>query len=361
MDLFAVKPYDRAYYDEVIRPFLPQRIIDCHAHIWLDRFCTGEDTKLRSCLWPMMVAKDNSIQDLCETNRLLFPDNEVVSVLYSHTNVAVDLSQANPYVARSAEEMGFPALYVAHPNQPAQEMEQAVLANPVFKGIKVYLEYAPSYIPNAEIRIYDFLTKEHLAVCDKHGWVVQLHIARPRRLADPVNYCQLLEIEQDYPNLQLLVAHLGRAYADEDVGDALEYLKHTEKTVWDFTANTNSRVMELVLERFGPERFIYGSDFPIFRMKARRTIENGFYINEIPQGSLGDFSVDYYKTGSQHGAGSVLSDPHLREIPYPEAEKITFFIYEEIEACRQACLRLGLGRADVEKIFYGNSARIFGV
>lgn len=63
-------------------------------------------------------------------------------------------------------------------------------------------------------------------------------------------------------------------------------------------------------------------------MKARRTVENGFYINEIPEGSLGD----------------VSADPHMREIPYPEAEQITFFIYEEIAACVAPASRWGLGR-----------------
>ena len=105
--------------------------------------------------------------------------------------------------------------------------------------------------------------------------------------------------------------------------------------------------MEQVLDRFGPERFIYGSDFPIFRMKSRRTVENGVYINEIPQGQ---FPIE-----------AIRGDSHMREIPFPEAEKITFFIYEEINACRLACQRLGLSKADVEKIFWSNSARIFGV
>ncbi len=359
MPLLNVTPYDRAYYESVIRPFVPTKLIDCHAHIWLDRFCTGEDHKLRSCLWPMMVAKDNSIEDLCETNAELFPENEVISVLYSHTNIAVDLSLSNPYVLESAKKKHFPALYVVHPSMPAEDVEREMLAHPEYKGLKVYLEYAPAYIPNPEIRIYDFLTKEHLALADKHGWIVQLHIPRPKRLADPLNYYLLLEIEQKYPNLQLWVAHLGRAYANEDVGDALDYLRNTEKTMWDFTANTNDWVMEQVLQRFGATRFIYGSDFPIFRMKARRVVENGFYVNEIPQGSLGAFSVDYYKTDAASGAGSVLSDPHLREIPYPEAAKITFFIYEEIAACRRAAERLGLTKEDVSNIFYGNCARLF--
>lgn len=345
MSLLNVKPYDKYFYEEHLKNFLPDTFIDCHTHIWLDeQNHFAEDNAKRSCAWPGMVAREHPVEDLNETNRLLFPEKQVISVLYGNTTVTIDLKWNNNYVAESANKYNFPALYISHPSQSAESVERAVLANPCFKGLKVYLEFAPSYIPNHEIRIYDFLPHEHLALADKHGWVVQLHIARPKRLADPVNYVQLLEIEQKYPNIKLIVAHLGRAYANEDLGNALDYLKNSERTIWDFTANTNQFVMEKVLDQYGSDRFIYGTDFPIFRMKARRTVENGFYINEIPTGSLGD----------------VSADPHMREIPYPEADKITFFIYEEILACKKACETLGLGKDDVKKIFYENSARIFG-
>ena len=346
MALFEVNAYDKQFYEENLKNFLPDTFIDCHTHVWLDEFNhVGVDTAHRSCAWPSMVALDNSVEDLNETNALLFPDKKVISVLYADPKITMDVTKNNEYVAEKANEYDLPALYLSHPSQSAAEVEEAVLKNPCFKGLKVYLQYAPSYIPNDEIRIYDFLPHEHLALADKHGWVVQLHIARPRRLADPVNYYQILEIEQKYPNIKFIIAHLGRAYANEDLGDALDFLKNSEKTIWDFTANTNSYVMEKVLEQFGPDRFIYGTDFPIFRMKARRTVENGFYINEIPKGSLGDVSVD----------------PHMREIDYPEADKITFFVYEEIMACKRACERLGLCKSDVNKIFYENSAKIFGI
>ncbi len=346
MSLLDVKPYDSWFYTEHLQDFLPDTFIDCHTHIYLDEqnhFC--EDDANRSCAWPNMVAHDNSVEDLNETNRLLFPDKQVISVLYGQPMVTIDLKKNNAYVAQSADKYNFPALYIAHPSQSAESVERAVLANPRFKGLKVYLQFAPSYIPNNEIRIYDFLPHAHLALADKYGWVVQIHIARPKRLADPVNYMQLLEIEQKYPNIKLIVAHLGRAYSNEDLGDALDYLKNSEKTIWDFTANTNQQVMEKVLDLYGTERFMYGSDFPIFRMKSRRTVENGFYINEIPKGSLGD----------------VSSDPHMREIAYPEAEKITFFIYEEILSCKKACETLQLGSEDVKMIFYRNAARIFDI
>lgn len=346
MSLLDVLPYDAAFYEEHLKDFLPKTFIDCHTHIWLDAHNHfGPDDANRSCAWPNMVAAENPVEDLNETNRLLFPDNRVISVLYGQPFSTIDLKKNNAYVAACARENRFPALYISHPAQSAESVERAMLANPCFKGLKVYLEFAPDYIPTNEIRIYDFLPHAHLALADKYGWIVQIHIARPKRLADPVNYIQLLEIEQKYPNIKLIVAHLGRAYAEEDLGNALEYLKHSEKTVWDFTANTNQQVMEKVLALYGPDRFIYGTDFPIFRMKARRVVENGFYINEIPANSIPYANLD----------------PHMREVEYPAAEKITFFIYEEILACKNACRTLGLGAPEVQKIFYDNAARLFDV
>lgn len=342
MSLLPLTPYDKAFYEENLKDFLPDTFIDCHNHIWKSEFVTGVDNAGRSCAWPEMVAKDNPIEDLIRTNLDLFPGKTVIPVLYSYVNVAVDTVKSNNYVKECAAKHRFPALYLSRPEEDPEQIERNVIEGG-FSGLKVYLEFAPAYIPTNEIRIYDFLPKEQLALADRHGWVVQLHIARPRRLADPVNYIQILEIEQNYPNVQLIIAHLGRAYADEDLGGALDYLKHSEKTIWDFTANTNAYVMEKVLEQFGTDRFVYGSDFPIFRMRSRRVVENGFYINEIPAGSLGD----------------VSNDSHMREIPYPEADRITYFIYEEIASCKKAAEKLGLTGQDIRRIFYENSLRIF--
>ena len=345
MALLRVTDVDRRFYEEELKEFLPKKFIDCHTHVWREEFATGRDDAHRSCLWPHMVAKENSVEDLVETYRLMFPENEVIPCLFGEVNVIIDLEQNNPYVAEKAKEYGFPALYVAHPSEPAEQVERRVIEGG-FKGLKVYLEFAPSYIPTAEIRVFDFLTHEHLALADKHGWAVMLHIPRSGRLKDPVNYMQMLEIEEKYPNVKLIIAHLGRAYAPEDVGDALDVLKHTKKMMWDFTANTCQYVMERCLETFGVDRFMFGSDLPIFRMKARRITEpGGFYINIIEKGSLGD----------------VSADPHMREVEGKEAKELTFFLYEEILSCKRACEKLGLSKADVEKIFYSNSAELFGV
>ena len=60
-----VKPYDSWFYEEHLKDFVPDTFIDCYTHIWLDEqnhFC--EDNANRSCVWPNMVAHNNSVEDL---------------------------------------------------------------------------------------------------------------------------------------------------------------------------------------------------------------------------------------------------------------------------------------------------------
>ena len=36
MALFEVKPLDRKIYEEELRDFLPEKMIDIHTHVWLE-------------------------------------------------------------------------------------------------------------------------------------------------------------------------------------------------------------------------------------------------------------------------------------------------------------------------------------
>ena len=114
MSLFTVTEYDKQVYNEQIRDFLPPKIIDIHTHIWLDKLLTPEPLKpgevKRTVSWPALVAKDNSIEDLMETYRLMFPDKEVLPMVFSNANRA-SLKVCNDYVRQSAARMNVPALY----------------------------------------------------------------------------------------------------------------------------------------------------------------------------------------------------------------------------------------------------------
>ena len=343
MGLFEVKPIDKRIYEDEIKDFLPESIIDIHTHIWLDSLVTkriGNFDK-RSVTWPSLVAKDNSIEDLNETYRLLLPGKRVVPLLFSSVENPIDLLNLNSYVNESANRFEYPALFYSHPQMDGDTLEKHIKSGG-FIGIKSYLTLAPEYIPEGEVRCYDFFPPHQLEIINKLGMIVMLHIPRHARLRDPVNHAQILEIKEKYPNILLIIAHVGRAYCDEDVGDAFEVLKSAGDLLFDFSANCNQLVFEKLINAVGPKRILFGSDMPILRMRTRRICEGGTYINLIPPGLYGDPS----------------QDSHLREVSASEAESITFFLYEEILAMKKATAICGLDKGDIQNIFYDNARRV---
>ena len=169
-----------------------------------------------------------------------------------------------------------------------------------------------------------------------------LHIPRDGRLRDRINLSQMLEIENRYPRVKLIIAHIGRAYCPEDIGDAFDVLSETNNMMFDFSANTNVGIMVKLIRAVGSKRILFGSDMPILRMRMRRVCENGIYVNIVPRGLYGD----------------VSGDKHMREVEGEEAERLTFFMYEEIDAFRRAAEETGLAFSEIEDIFCNNAARI---
>jgi predicted TIM-barrel fold metal-dependent hydrolase len=337
-----IKDVDRDFYAAHLADFLPAQIVDVHTHVWLHSFALDTPPDLRLAQWPAHVAADNAIEELQATYRLMLPRQHVTPVLFGWPERTIDTAKTNAYTGQVAHQHGFPGLLVSRPEWPAAQLEQAVAQHGLL-GLKPYLSFAPLDMRSADITIYDFLPHEHLEVADAHGWIVMLHIPRPGRLKDPVNLAQLLEIEHRYPRVRLIVAHIGRAYCDEDIGNAFDRLKETERMCFDFSANTNAEVMAQLLAAVGPRRVLFGSDLPISRMRLRRICEGGTYINLVPTGLYGD----------------VSDDPHMREVPDPGgAGRITFFMYEQLLAFRQAAEAAHLDAADVAGVFAHNAQRL---
>ncbi len=345
MALFELTARDRSVYEEQLRPFLPDEMIDIHTHVWLDSLLKpvqpGPDEKRRTVTWPSLVAKDNAIEDLDETYRLMFPGKRVEPLMFAGCGSRETLDACNAYVLASAQKTGYPALYYASPEQSAEELEQCIVQGG-FLGVKSYLDLSPRYLPEDEIRIFDFFPPHQLAVLDRLGLIMMLHIPRRKRLKDPVNLAQILEIKQRFPGIRLIVAHIGRAYCQGDVGNAFEVLAEAPDLLFDFCANTSEDVMLRALEAVGPNRLLFGSDLPITRMRMRRIEENGAYINLIPQGLYGDPN----------------QDSHLREVPQAEGALLTFFMYEELLAFKRAAQRAGLTQSDVGQVFHHNARRV---
>ena len=328
--------YDEKVYTEQLRDFLPEHIIDMHTHIWKKEFEQTVETK--GCVtWTELVAPECTAEGLFDIYSKLFPGKTVTPVLMGYP--LADLGQTNAYTRECGENYGLPTMFCTSWDTPPERLRQA-LTSEGFTGFKPYLNRSPEYIPPGEIRIFDFLPHSHLEIADELGAPVILHIARPGRLKDPVNIAQLMEIDRLYPNAKVIVAHVGRAYIKEDLGDAFDTLRLSKNLLFDFSANTLDKAMEACIEAVGPKRVVFGSDMPITKMRMYRISEDGMYKNVVPRGLYGD----------------VSGDKNMKET---DETDITTFIYEQLSAFRRAAETLKLTKDEIADIMCNNAARIF--
>ena len=341
MSLFKVTEYDKKIWNEELKDFLPENILDIHTHVnkkeFFDPPADGEEK--RTVTWTAAVAIDNPFEDLLETYELMFPGKNVKALMFIGGTTGLDKN--NAYLSEVSKKSGWPALYYSHPSQSADEVESEIRKGG-FLGVKSYLDLSPKYLPAKEIRIFDFFPKHQLERLNEMGAICMCHIPRDGRLKDQVNIQQILEIKREFPKLRLIVAHVGRAYTKEDIGDAFDYLIQEPDTMFDFSANCCEYAITEVIKRFGTKHVMFGTDMPILRMRTRRIEENGTYVNLVPPGMYPD----------------PYGDPHLREVSEEEAKNITFFAYEELLSFKRACEKLGLTKQDVEDIMYNNAMNL---
>ncbi|MBQ7076140.1 MAG: amidohydrolase family protein [Clostridia bacterium] len=333
-----VTDYDRQVYEKELVDFLPEEFVDFHVHSYKNTF-TPRGTGNGGSTWPLLVADEMTTEQMQDCFKQLFPKNKVIPLVFGGCRQVLD--QTNNYVKEEAEKCGYPKLYRSAYEMDPEELEKNVNEGG-FLGLKPYLSNRPPYIPASETRIFDFLPHEHLKVADKNGWIIMLHIPRDLRLKDKVNIAQLMEIEEKYPNVKLVVAHIGRAYSKEDIGDAFDTLGKTKNMYFDFTANVCDDAIEACIKAVGTKRLIFGSDLPISIMRMYRIVENGVYYNVVPRGLYGD----------------VDGEPHMRQT---DEKDVTLMIYEQIRALKRVAEKLNLTREDVEDILCNNAKRLLGM
>ena len=332
----VVEDYDRYVYQKELKDFLPKDVFDFHIHVFRDDIEKYERFKNAPKSWVGRITDELRIEQLQKTAEELFPENNFKALIFGGTGR--DLTQTNDYVIKAGKELDYPTLYRTNSIMSGEELE-ANIKKGGFLGIKPYLSESPTYIPGKEIRIFDFVPHEHLRVCDKNGWIVMLHIPRDGRFKDPVNLYQLKEIEEKYPNLKLIIAHIGRAYAKEDIGNAFEMVGQGANTYFDFTANLCDDAIKACLEAVGPKKLLFGSDLPYAIMRMYRIVEDGYYINIVRRGEFGD----------------ITGVAHMRET---DEKDLTLMIYEQIRALKRVAFEMKLSDTAIEDITNANAARL---
>ena len=326
---------DRACWEDELAPWLPKRIFDAHVHVFQRAsFPPGFTFPPRNC-YHKFGGQFDGLQCL-EIATNLLPGIDFGMLCFGTPHVQANRDEAARYCGLLADNERVFAMTMVSPRDEPVELERRVREYGLV-GYKPYRNFVTARDPEA-VSIPDMLPAAQMALADRLGLAVTLHIPRADRLADPANRRELVELCQSYPNAKIIVAHIGRAYYLSNVVGYLDELAALPNAYLDLAMVNHPGVLEYTFRTFPTERILFGSDAPIAWLRGKSVEINNQYA---------------YLMGEDYAIGTTIHD-------IGHAVEFTFFYYEILRGIRLAAERAGLSRAQIEGIFADNAYRLLG-
>lgn len=332
--LLALTEIDRRIWEEELEDFVPKRVFDVHTHVYRWDFNTDPARDLG----PLhdQIGMSYPVSDWERLNRcdnVLMSGRQVSRLAFGFPfPTGCQFEAANRFVAtEAAHDPQSAALMLVHPQMTDEALEQQILEHN-FVGLKPYRFYATTG-DSVECRISDMLPESQIAVADRHGLIVMLHLPKRDAIADPENLAELQEFTETYPNVKWILAHCARSYSAWPIERAAKVLGRLPNTWYDTSSVCESDAIEALLSVVGADRVMYGSDdLPVGAMRGKY-IAFGFAWAYL---SPTNHSMDLSHCASQ----------------------MTFTRYEQLRAMRRACQRLVLTRRQIEDLFCNTAMRL---
>ncbi len=331
---------DRAFWQEHLEAWMPRRIVDAHVHVTDPVLRKVEPTEeKRRSYWVCEVNEPQDADGMARCYGVVFPEREAELLCFGQPNLDYDLDASNAYTSRECAARGWHGLALCRPQWNAARCEQE-LDRPAILGYKPYYALIGASKSDRdthlEASIFDFLPHHQLEVLNDRGGWLTLHVPHADRLGHPDNLREVREIRRRYPDIVLVIAHLGRSYTEPHAREGLLPLADDPGLFFDNSAVLNPAVHRLALDVLGPERILYGTDNPVFYMRGRRQWSGRTYTNRTNHP---------FHFNKEH------------ESPDIEA-RYTLYMYEALKAFKDACDDLGLGQEAIEAVMHGNARRL---
>jgi len=337
-DLAALNPEfvydetDERVWREELDPFLPPRIFDFHGHVLLKAHAPSKSKKSRSPSMPHVV-DEYPHEVFAEVEKRLWPGREVKALVFGTVAPDADLDATNAYAAEAARLYGWEALLVPSIDDDADAILEKVRAGG-FLGLKPYWTFVRDKAQN-DVTLEDMVPPAMREAADRDGLIVMTHIPRPGRLADSVNIKGLRRLCTDAPNAKIVLAHFGRSYFPEAIGEGLS-LADIDNLYPELSMVQDWEVVEAVMKAFDRKRILFGLDLPVAQEKGK---------------CLGVNGQRHFFTKRPH-PWSAHVEPGVYEV------RCTLFAYEMARAIKKAAVRMGFSRVQVEDIFWNNAERL---
>lgn len=334
---FHVSDYDKEYYAQHIQSRLPKKILDAHSHMSKPEHVANIPQSRLDSDWALRLGCIMTAPEADDYARVLFPGIDYSFAAFPMPIKEADINANNDYIARliKKKEIAF-GLITTPPEMPADELEKKIIEGN-FVGLKPYPDYVSAY-KGAEVGMYEFLPESHIAMAEKLGKCIMLHLPRHDRLADEKNISELREILARHPKLKIIIAHLGRCFNPYYFEKALKLLGKDIHRFWfDTSAVMNPHVHTLAMTSLHEDRILFGLDWPVLLWHGTRTWTEKTYHNIIDEPAFDEKLAGKADPGRQY----------------------TFFVYEQIRNILDVMDATGKSAAYKQKIFHDNAQEFY--
>lgn len=319
--------FDRKIWEDELDDFVPDRVFDVHTHIYRWAFNTDPD-KLNGPYYPSIGKHFPEVtrQLADDIEAALMPGRQVERLAFPFPfPKPCDFEGSNTYVSEQmAPAPQSAGLMLVHPDMTAEEIE-ASLRRTGLIGLKPYLVYAQNR-PPADARITDFMPEHQIALADKLGLIIMMHISKRDAIADPENVEDILRLSDKYPGVKWILAHCARSYSAWALEKSASRLRGLPNVWYDTSSVCESDAMDALYTGVGLDRVMYGSDDMIGPMRGK-------YI--------------------AFGRSWSLLNEHNHDLRLSHCDgRMTFIRYEQLRAMKRGVRQVGLDEAQRQALFH---------
>ena len=237
--------------------WLPQDIIDCHAHS-----CQPENVhKIDDSLMKHMMTTFPvfTLDQSYTEQELLYPNKNIRTLRFAHAFRGIDHKSSNAFLLKNKKPFDAVALYGIPDDIDYTNSE---LRSGNYVGLKMYYQY---FNPPSKV-IYDFFKPEILEEAQNLDIPIILHL--PKIVTECLN--DVIQTVKDFPKLKIVLAHLGLPhYPIPGLFEAYKKLSKFEQIFMDTSLIPSLDVTYLAIKTFGINRIMYGSDEPYNLIKSK--------------------------------------------------------------------------------------------
>jgi len=333
--MLGVNDLDREIWQEELEEFVPHTLFDMHSHLWRVDFNLDPMARynLLHSKRPNIVLEQNGrYEALVAADAALMPSREVTHLIFGDPHPVCLFDLANAFVAEETRKNpANAALMMVEPAMSADEIDAAIRRHR-FVGFKPYLYYAANG-DAWDARLSEFMPEHQVAVANRYGLMIGMHLSKKAAIADPENLEDLERLTAKYPRVRWVLFHNARSYSAWPLERAASRLKNIPNLWYESSSVCETDAFDALLSFVNPQRFCYGSDdFPVGVTRGKYT-------------AWGHAWAEMNETNQTLSAGHCDG-------------RLTFVRYEMLRAMRRAAKHAHLTPSQIEDVFYNNGASL---